>query len=325
MMFDIRGRAGEFLLYFFDFVLSAGFMFLLAIVAARSLSVQEFGLFSLLASSVAMLLPVVHLGLRPYIFSEAASNGGYPRSAVAMGVVAGCAISILLAMFAQAIIFVPSLGVVPRDLAAIASLRLLGGVVLLVVSGLQGCGAQWEYIPAKAAVSVLMLVLMAVAYRYVPTVQVFVALFSLESLLLFLVLGRNRFSFVGRPKLQLAKISSLVFSSFPFLVQSVLIVFYVKFDHLYVGFFFGERSLGMYAAAAKLAEVVSLFFTICGMIAARSLLPRLADSRDGAHVALVSVIPILTTISAVLLCVIGFYEGGRVLGFVFGLSYHRIN
>lgn len=300
-----------------DAALSSGFGFLVILLAARSGSVPEFGQFALILAIVAAQAPLATFGLTTLAYGRAAARPAGARHLLGSAmVIVGAAGAGLYAVTLLA--FALFAGDTLTMLYAAAGLRLIGAVGVVLPQDAMARQAPGEYLPARL-LTVTLAAVAAVAAWYMEAPFAMLALiWGTESLgfsvLCALTLGRRRARLNRRNRYRpyLAKAA-------PIALQGLFIVIYLRFDQIYVGWRFGEDSLGLYAAAARIAELGNLGFNVLTLIVSPMIIAQMRasgrlDRRALLFLAILAGVTVLASASAAVM-------GGSVLGLVFGPAY----
>ena len=253
-------RIARFASFGADAALTSGFGFVVVMLGARSASVQDFGQFALILAVVGAQVPLAAFGFMTLVYGRAAARpGGAGRllgSATAIATLAGAAL--------YALTLLAFVGFGADTLALVyagAGLRLLGAAGLIMTQEAMARHAVGEYLPVRVLSFTLAVGAASAAVIAEAPLAVLALIWGAESLLFTIVTAltfgrrrarlsrRNRF----RPYLAMAA---------PIALQSVFVVIYLRFDQIYVGWRFGEAPLGLYAAAARLAEIGNIGFNV---------------------------------------------------------------
>lgn len=272
----LRSRAKALAGFGTDAALTSGFGFIVVLLAARSASVADFGQFALILAVVGAQVPLAAFGFMTLVYGRTATRpGGAGRllgSATAITSLASVAIYVLTLL---------SFGRFGADTLALlyagAGLRLLGTAGLILTQDAMARQSVGEYLPGRVLSFTLAVVSASLAVSAQAPLAVFALIWGAESLLFTMVtaltLGRKRARLSRRNRFRpyLAKAA-------PIAVQSVFIVIYLRFDQIYVGWRFGEASLGLYAAAARLAEIGNLGFNVLILVVTPMIIRQMRTS-----------------------------------------------
>lgn len=300
-----------------DAALTSGFGFLVILLAARSSSVLEFGQFALILAIVAAQAPLAAFGLTTLAYGRAAARPAGARRLLgsAMVIVGGAGVGLYaLTLLAFALFAGDTLTM----LYAAAGLRLIGAVGVVLPQDAMARQAPGEYLPVRLLTVTLAAVAAVAAWYMEATLAMLALIWGTESLgfsvLCALTLGRRRarLNWRNRYRPYLAKAA-------PIALQGLFIVIYLRFDQIYVGWRFGEDSLGLYAAAARIAELGNLGFNVLTLIVSPMIIAQMRvsgrlDRRALLFLAILAGVTLLASASAAVM-------GGSVLGLVFGPAY----
>ncbi|MQX37720.1 polysaccharide biosynthesis C-terminal domain-containing protein [Roseospira navarrensis] len=259
--------ARRFLAYGLDSGLPALLSLLLLTLAARSTDMATFGTFALALAIAGLQTPLAAFGLITLFFGRAASR---PAGAVLIfwpGVVATLVAGAVLyggtltALWALA----PPL---LTTLYALVGLRVLGAVAGPIKAIHQARSRPDRYVPWR-------LVTIAAAFAATGAVVAldgglagYALVWGLEWLvfaagLLAGALRSGALRPVARPRVR-----PVLTKAGPLFVQAVCIAVYLRFDQVYVAWRFGEAELGLYAAAARIAEAGTMVYGVVGLVVA---------------------------------------------------------
>ncbi|MET0143683.1 MAG: oligosaccharide flippase family protein [Ilumatobacteraceae bacterium] len=258
---------------------AAGVALVISVVAARRLTPLDFGYFSLVTSSVALLVPICTLGLvgtlvNQMVRDESRSLGWMARAMavrIAVGTLIGLALlAALLGGWlaresAVLIIVPPLLGLTTSfhafearsDLVRLAWIRVVGSVVALVV-------------------------LVVAWFRPSP------GLFALAFITMYVVPGVVAHRWVMRgqssyERVQWSEMRPLVQRSLPLIISTVGLVLNLRIDQIMIAWLDDVTAVGPYAIATNFSE--SLTFVAAAIAASHAAGLTRAHVLDGADVA----------------------------------------
>ncbi|MBF9045525.1 oligosaccharide flippase family protein [Rhodobacterales bacterium LSUCC0031] len=300
-----------------DAALTGGFGLLLVVLAARSGSVEEFGQFSLILAVVAAQAALANFGLGTLTYGRAVAHP------VGSGRLLGSAIFIVTvfgsSFYAVTLLALSAFADLTTSiLYAAAGLRLVGAVGLVMPQHAMARRALGEYLPARHLTILPAMVATVYAYSMGWSLLVFALIWGIEGLLFAFVcaftLGRRHAKWNSRNRYRsyLAKAAPIAF-------QSLCVIVYLRFDQIYVGWRFGDSALGLYAAAAKIAEAGNLAFSVLALVVSPSIIKQICRSgklnrQTFGFLALLAGITLMLSVGALLI-------GGNLLAFIFGFEY----
>lgn len=300
-----------------DAALTGGFGLLLVVLAARSGSVEDFGQFSLVLALVAAQAALANFGLGTLTFGRAVARPVGSRrllgSAIFVVTVLGASFYVvtLLAFSAFA-------NLTTSILYAAAGLRLVGAVGLVMPQHAMARRAFGEYLLARHLTILPAMVATVYALSMGWSLPVFALIWGVEGLLFAIVcaltLGRRHGEWNPRNRYRsyLAKAAPIAF-------QSLCIIVYLRFDQIYVGWRFGDGALGLYAAAAKIAEAGNLAFGVLAIVVSPSIIQQIRTSGQLNRQA-ITFLAILAGVT-VMLSIGALLRGSALLTFIFGPEY----
>lgn len=300
-----------------DAALTGGFGLLLVVLAARSGSVEEFGQFSLVLAVVAAQAALANFGFGTLTYGRTVARP------VGSGRLLGSAIfvvTVLGASFYAVTLLAFSAFANPTTsiLYAAAGLRLIGSVGLVMPQHAMARRALGEYLPARHLTILPAMVATVCAYSMGWSLSAFALIWGIEGLLFAIVcaltLGRRHAEWTSRNRYRsyLAKAAPIAFQSF-------CIIVYMRFDQIYVAWRFGDDALGLYAAAAKIAEAGNLAFGVLALVVSPSIIQQMRTSgqlnrQTITFLAILAGVTFILSVGALL-------RGGTFLAFIFGPEY----
>lgn len=289
------------------------------LLAARSTSVEEFGQFAIIITIVGMQLPITTFGLNIIAYGRAASR---PRAAsrlmgssIVFTFTSGVALYFLTILWAAFLFDGEYL-----LLCAGAGMRLLGATGILMSHDAMARHALSEYLPARLIATALAAIAATAAFLASFPLHVLAFIWGAEALCfsLIVMIKQSR----QRAKINIRnRYKPLLMRAVPIAVQGLLIVLYLRFDQIYVGYRFGAESLAIYATAAKITELGNLVFNVLTLVVSPLIIYHLR--RDGAIGRFGLLFLFTLAIFTVLICGIFFFTGSFVLEFVFGSEYAK--
>lgn len=260
-----RAVSTRLVLYALDAGLQALLGLVLLMLAARSGDVATFGVFALTLAVTGIQVPLSVLGVGGLLYGRAASR---PLAAnrlywpgLAITLVSGPAMYgltvVALGLFASPLL---------TGLYALAGLRVLAAVGEPLRAILQARSRPGDYVPIRGVTASAALAGAGLAFVAGADIVWYAAIWGLEWLafagvLLVVSLRRGVCPPVRRPRVR-----PILMKAAPLLVHAVCIVIYMRFDQLYVAWRFGEADLGVYAAAARIAEAGNIAYGIIGLV-----------------------------------------------------------
>ena len=246
------------------------------VIVARYLGPADFGLLGFAKSIYALMTPVALLGMRTVLVREFSTSGDWQTtlaSALRRQLPAALVVStvgfLIIAVsrdWEQAATLVAFVLLPVPILATADTLEALHeavGHVRLVVG---------MYVGTTFAAAILKVIAVLAA----APVWVFAALTTLEAVLVFIGLAVGARRKLGPLKARVAynadRARAIVRESWPLLIASIAVIFYMRVDVAMLGLLAGDDATGVYVAAATISEIW-YFLPVAGMAALR---PRLA-------------------------------------------------
>lgn len=255
------------ILYALDTGLSALFGLVLLLLSARGSELVEFGMFALALAVAGIQTPLAVLGTAALFYGRAASRPLRANRLYWPGIATSLVSGTLLYLLTLLVLwFVSSPELV--TLYALAGLRVVGAFGEPLRAIYQARSRPTDYVPWR--VLTLMLAFAASGFAFTNNAQIlaYAAIWGLEwlvfaSILLVLSLRRGIC-----PRAKRTRVRSLLLKASPLFVQSVCVAIYVRFDQVYVGWRFGETEVGIYAAAARIAEAGNMVYGLIALVVA---------------------------------------------------------
>ena len=303
--------------YAFETISTSGFALLILLFATRSATLQEFGQFALVISIVGAQAPLAALGLNTLAYGRAGTRPRANRrligSAIAINFISGAALySVTLYAF-----FLYSSKALTL-LYAGAGLRLFGAAGMAVTNDAMARHAQAEYLPARLAVIAFAAMAASVAFYGEYPTFILALIWGAESavfaaFLIWLNLGA-RAKLNGRNRYL-----PFLVKAAPIAIQSFFVVIYLRFDQIYVSWRFGNEATGLYAAAARIAEVGGLGLNILTLVVSPAIINQITKND---HLSKRSVLFLISiALFAMFASFIGLFFGAPILKFIFGPLY----
>ena len=299
---------------------AAGFFaFLILALPAQSRPVGEFGAFAFILTIVGVQVPLAQYGLHILSYGRALARPRGSKRIVGAALIFTTIASTIIYIVTVCLFFAHS-GGMEAAIYACCALRLLGAGGSLLREDATARRAVFEYLPTRLALlSVACLATFSAAIWDAP-LFVFALIWGLEGVLfagaMVFLQRRRRFLLYRRSRL-----APIVVKAAPLALQSLFVIIYLRFDQLYVGVRFGDEALGLYAAAARTAELGNLLFQVVSLI----LTPRIVQelnlfSRLSLRMkAALTSLPLITGLG----CIAAFILGGALLGIAFGDAYYE--
>lgn len=201
---------------------------------------------------------------------------------------------------------------------AAAGLRVLGAVGFVVVQDPMSRLALREFLPLRVLTVGAATALLMFSYMRDWSIVCVAAIWGLESLsFAFLActgfaMKRAKISINQRYRLYLRKAS-------PIALQALLIVIYLRFDQVYISFRFGSEALGLYAVAARLAELGNLAFNVLTLLITPLIINRLREERRMGYAPPLFMVGLGLFTGGI--CLTSFFVGRDALALIFGAIY----
>lgn len=250
--------------YALDSGLAALFGFAILVLAARGSDLATFGTFALTLAIVGIQAPLALMGIGGLFYGRAASRP-VPASRLYWSGILSCIVfgPVLYAVTLGLLwVAAPSL----LSLYALAGMRVVGAFGEPLRSIYQARSQPGAFVPLRMLTLSAAFFASGTAFVVNADIHWFAAIWGAESLifsglLLITSLRRGSFPLVLRPRFR-----PVLRKASPLLVNSICIAIYMRFDQLYIGWRFGEADLGVYAAAARVAETGVLAYGLIALV-----------------------------------------------------------
>jgi PST family polysaccharide transporter len=260
-----------------DAALSGGFSLLVFVLAARMGSVQEFGQFSLTLMIITAQTILAHFGLGTLIYGRSVVRELGAKRLLGSAIIFTSILGIFFYLFTLLVCVILTNEYISL-LYALAGLRLIGAIGSLIPQHAMGRHALSEYLPARYLT--IGVATMLAGYFYWANWQLPMLAFIwgaeglLFSSLCALTIGRKhaKLSLRNRYRPYISK-------GAPIALQTLFIIIYLRFDQFYVGWRFEDSALGIYAAAARIAEAGNLAFNVLTLVVSPLIIRRLTTSK----------------------------------------------
>lgn len=254
--------------------LTAASAFLITVLAARNADIADFGKFAFILAIASVQQTLAAFGMQQLLYGRAAARPRRPTALAWSAVVVASGLATIFyggTLVAMALFSRPDLAV----LYSVAGLRVLSSASRPLTSDAQGRNAVQEYVPLRALTLTTAMAAALTAWWANASLVVFAAIWGTETFLYAAALlgsatRRRRLRRPVRPRY-----AGLLAKAAPIAVQSVFIILYYRFDQIYVQLRFGEVALGVYAAAARLAEAGNLLSQVFVLMLAPILIRNL--------------------------------------------------
>lgn len=307
----------RFAAYALDAGLPALFGFGLVVLVARASLVETFGFFTLALAIAGIQTPLAVLGLGSLFYGRAASRPVasnrlyWPGMAAALSAGAIVYVGTVLVLWAIAPLLL-------TQMYALAGMRVVGAAGEPLRAIHQARSRPRSYVPWRLLTLLAAVVAVGIVYTSRASVLWYAAIWGLEWLVFaagLLVAGLRR---GVCPPSRRPRMCPVVIKAAPLFVQTVCIAIYMRFDLIYVGWRFGETDLGVYAAAARVAEAGSMVYGVLGLVVAPRIIREWRAGRLSSVARMVLVASGLVSAGAAALCALW---GGTLLAATFGPAY----
>lgn len=303
--------------YGFDACLTSGFGFLVVLISTRVTDINGFGVFALVLAIAAAQCQVATLGFGPLIYGRVASRPNNSFFLLGSAIFVSGIFSVAQYLIALFVIYLAFNNAVAL-LYALAGLRVLGAVGLIVVQDAMARQAIRDFVPLRVITTAIAGAFLAFAFIYEYSIIIVAAIWGLEGFVfsalscLFLARRRARFKVGQRCRVHLYK-------AMPLALQALFIVIYLRFDQIYIGFRFDAAAVGLYAVAARLAEIGNLAFNVMTLVVSPLIISHLKHTGE-LRTSAFGFMGLLAVIN-VAICAASYFLGEQALELVFGADY----
>ncbi len=274
---DIAGNAGW---LFFDKVLRMGGGFLINIWIIRYLGPEQYGALSYAISYVALFTAIANLGLYGIVVRDLVT---YRESA---NKILGTAL--ILRVIGGLLCLVLSLGILyvirPHDAQALFMVAIIAASMVFTSfeildfwfqSKLQSKNAVFANLPGFILISLAKIALIISGATLIDFAWVafFEVVFSAIGLITAYQLTGGRFC---KLEISLEWAKKLLRDSWPLIFGGLMMMVYTRIDQVMIGQMLGDQSVGLYAAAVKIAE----FWYFIPLLILNSVLPTVVEARN---------------------------------------------
>lgn len=301
----------------FEFAAQAIIAFLLITAVARLFPLDLFGAFAFVIAVASLQQNLAPFGLQQLLYGRSAGTPSSPSpllwSATAVTV------WLSLGLYSATLLLFSAYDHHAAILYGLAGLRVLAAVSLPLTTDAQARHAIGEYIPLRATTLALAGVLTGLAWIKGADIAVFAAIFGLEPFAYAILLAasasaRRRLKRPPHPRYR-----KLIRTAAPIAFQSAMVAIYYRFDQVYVQFRFGPEALGIYAGAARVAELGNMVWGVLVLLVAPRLIREIWNPGGLSRPMLVTLFFIGLATAVASLFALAF--GGWGLGLMFGREF----
>ncbi len=305
-------------LYALDTGLSAAFGVVLLMFVSRAYGLEDFGIFALCLAIINIQTTLVALGIPALLYSRAITKPVVADRLCWLGVRICITAGLITYLLTIAFLWGANLYNLLL-LYSVAGLRIIGVFGEPLRAIYQARAQPISYVPIRVSTLSAAFGLSAITYYVDGELVWYGLIFSLEwsAFALILLLGslRRGLCLPQNPK----SLIPLVTKASPLFVQSVCVAIYVRFDQIYVGWRFGEADLGVYAAAARLAEAGNMLFGLIAFVA----VPRIVREYRSGRLSIKSKMALsFIGLSACVASLVFLDYGGAFLSLIFGPDFY---
>ncbi len=304
-------------IYALDYGLSAFFGLVLLVLVAQGDDLDNFGTFAMALAIASLQTPLAVLGIAALFYGRATSRPVSANRLYWPGVYVALVSGTLLYALTLVILWVigaPTLVM----LYALAGLRVVGSFGEPLRAIYQARSRPVDYVPLRVVTLGIAFVASGLTFLVDGGITWYAGIWGLEWLLFasgLLVLSRRRGLCPPQPR---ARVQPILWKSSPLFVQSICIAIYMRFDQVYIGWRFGDSDLGIYAAAARIAEAGNMFYGLIALVVGPRLIREWLTGRLSTASRAVLVLVGLGSIAATGLSI---PWGGVFLSVVFGPAF----
>lgn len=300
-----------------DAALTGSFSMLLMMLAARSGSIEEFGQLGFVLAVVTAQAALAKFGFATLVYGRTAVRAVGSRRLLGSAIVL---VFVLGASFYGVTLLAIALtgNAMTTILYATAGLRLIGAVGLVMPQHAMARSAPGDYLPVRLLTILPSILATVCAFSLGWNLLIFSVIWGVEGILFAifcaLTLGRKHATWTRRNRYR-----SYVIKAAPIAVQSFFIIVYMRFDQLYVFWRFGDAALGLYSAAAKIAEAGNLVIGVLTLILTPSIIRQIRryGQLNARTIIFLAILAGLTFI----LCIVVLLRGSILLTLIFGSEY----
>lgn len=303
--------------YALDTGLSALFGLVLLLLAARDADLTGFGIFAMALAIAGIQTPLAVLGIAALFYGRAVSRPLAANRLYWPGV--------LSALFSGSLLYALTLAVswavASQELFylyALTGLRVLGSFGEPLRSIYQARSRPGDYVPWRVVTLVAAFTATGLVFSQHAGILWYAAIWGLEWLAFssgLLIMSLRRGVCPTQPRL---RIRPILWKASPLFVQSVCVAIYLRFDQIYVGWRFGEAELGVYAAAARVAEAGNMAYGLIALV----VVPRIIREWLGGKLTVGSrAVLVLIGYGSLFAVGISVLYGKELLGVAFGTAF----
>lgn len=256
---------------------------IMGILIARHMGPSVFGAFNYALGVVGIATPVAMLGMRSVLVRDLATTEDWRpllASAVSLQLVAGVVAG------AAAVLFTGASRSFETEIVLLAV--VLFPLPLLSIGDtfralLEVQGRPRRIVAASLSAAVVASAIKALAILTAAPLWVFGAAWTVEALVLLVILGWGRLGIRSLRTLRRftegPRTRALIRESWPLMISTIAIALYVRVDTVMLGLLADDIAIGIYAAAARVSEV-GYFIPVAAAAALRPHLARVHQSGD---------------------------------------------